>query len=318
MSKKFNNKTLLIVFIALAGILLLSELFHKTEKNLKTDIVAFNIDEVNKIEIKTKSTDKPITVLKNGENDWQVSNGEKTFKASSEIVKSYIKELLNIKSQRLAAKSKNKWDEFQLTDSAAIHLKVYNSKNKALLHILVGKLSYKQASNPYGRKNVQGISYVRLANEKEIYAVDGFLPMSLNRGFDDWRDKTLSKFNKDDIKKVNFTYPDSSYTIELKDSVWYIKDRIVDTKKVESFLSGLQNKNGYQFKNDFQAISNPIYELKIEGNNLTQIDVKCYKSEDGKYIIHSDQNEEAFFESDENGLVEQLFKSAQYFIEIND
>lgn len=314
MSKRFNNKILIIILVILGGILVLTEFLKKTEKNLKTEIVAFNADEVNKIEVKSKDADNSIIVLRKGANNWQVTDGERTYQAESETIDSYFEELLKIKSQRLAAKSKNKWSEFQLTDSAATQIKLFNEKNKSLLNILIGKFSYKQIQDPYGRNNIQGISYVRLADEEEIYAVDGFLPMSLNKNLDDWRNKTLIKLNKGDIKKVSFVYPDSSYTLELKDSVWYAGNLKIDSKKAESFLSGLQNKKGFNFNNDFQAVSNPIYQLKIEGDNLMDININCYEIEEGKYIIHSNQNKEAFFDSDENGLVNQIFKPLDNFI----
>lgn len=315
MSKKFNNKTLIIVLVVLGGLLALTELFHKTEKNIKTDIAKFKIDEVSKIEVTPKGKDqKMATVVKKGDNEWSVSNGDKNYKAGSDIVKEYLEELQKIKSQRLAAKSKDKWSEYQVTDSTATRVKILNEKNKVLLDILIGKLSYKQAQNPYGRNNVQGISYVRLANEKEVYAVDGFLPMSLNRNIDGWRDKTLSKLNKTDIKSIDFVYPDSSYTLTYSDSVWTSGNMPIDTKKVERYLSSLQNKKGYKFNNDFKPTSEPIYQLKMDGDNLTSVEIKCYKTEDGKFAIQSSQNTEAFFDSDENGLVKQLFKPLKDFL----
>ena len=313
MSKKFNNKTLFIVLIALAAILVCTELFRKTDKNLKTDIASFKSEEISEITIKTKSSEEPIKITKKGDNDWQVAEGDKIYKAGTDIVESYLSELQKIKSQRLAARSKDKWAEYQLTDTSATRIKLYNSKNKMLLDLLIGKFTYKQVQNPYGRNNVQGTSYVRLANEKEIYAVDGFLSMSLNRNFDDWRNRTLTKLKKDDVKKISFTYPDSSFTLELKDTVWYAGNKMVDTKKVESYLASLQNKKGYKFNNDFQAVSNPMYQVKIEGDNLTDIEVKAYQTQDNKLAIQSSQNTEAFFESDKAGLFKQIFKSINDF-----
>lgn len=316
MSKKLNNRTLLIIFIVLAGVLVLTEIFHKTEKNLKTELVAFNTNEVNEIQIYAKGkANKPIKISRVSNTEWNVSNGKEIYKAGADIVKSYFDELRKIKSQRLAANSKDKWDDFQVTDSTASRIKLFNAKNKPLLDILIGKFSYKQAANPYGRNNVRGISYVRLANEKEVYAVDGFLPMSLNRSFDDWRIKTLCKFNAKDIKSIDFSYPDSSFKLNLKDSLWFVGDLSANIKKVNDYLSGLQNKNGHKFNNNFKPTSNPIYQVKIEGDNLSNIEIKCYATpEKGKFIIHSNQNTEAYFESNETGLMKQIFKSLKDFM----
>ena len=313
MSKKFNNKVLLIVFVALGAVLVLTEFFHKKDKNLKTDLADFNIEEVAKIKLHPQNQEKDIIITKKGDNKWYVTEGEKTYASDQEIVTNYLEELQKLKSQRLAAKSKEKWDKFNVTDSAATNIKLLDAKGKSLLDLLIGKLSYKQAQNSYGRNNVQGISYVRLANEKEVYAVDGFLPMSLNRSFDDWRNKTLTKLNKEDIKQISFVYPDSSFTIEYKDSIWSTNKAQIDDKKVESFLSSLQNKKGYKFNNDFKNESSPVYQLKLTGDNMSDIEINCYVIADNKFVIHSNQNTEANFESDDKGLVKQLFKSINYF-----
>jgi membrane-associated HD superfamily phosphohydrolase len=313
MSKKLNNKILIIILILLGIILVFTELFHKTEKNLKTNIADFDIENVAKIKIKSK-TEESITLTKKDSENWRVSKSDKEYKANLNIVNNYLNELSKIKSQRLAAKSKDKWDEYEVTDSSALKIKLFDSKNKSLLDILIGKFSYKQITDQYGRNNAQGISYIRLADEKEIYAVDGFLPMSLDKKLDDWRNKLLCKLNKDDIKSINFTYPDSSFSLNFRDSLWYAGDMQVDAKKVENYLTKLQNKNGGKLNNNFKPVSNPIYQLKIEGDNLTNISINCYKTEDDKLVIQSSLNSEALFESDKDGLVNQIFKSLQNFI----
>lgn len=318
MSKKFNNKILLLVFIILGAVLVLTEFFHKTDKNLKTDLADFNIEEVSKIKLYPQNQDKEITVSKKGDHKWNVTNGEKTYQSDVQIVTNYLKELQKLKAQRLAAKSKDKWSKFNVTDSAATRIKLLDANDESLLNIFIGKLSYKQAQNPYGRNNVQGISYVRLAHEKEVYAVDGFLPMSLNKKFNDWRNKTLTKIKKDDIKQIYFIYPDSSYSIEYKDSIWTIDNTRINDKKVESFLTSLQNKNGYTFNDGFKNESKPVYQLKLTGDNIENIEISCYAIDGDQFVIHSNQNTEAYFESGKEGLVNQLFKPVHYFTKKDD
>jgi len=55
--------------------------------------------------------------------------------------------------------------------------------------------------------------------------------------------------------------------------------------------------------------------MVIEGNNLLNITVKCFKGEaDGEYILNSSLNPEVYFTSRRDGIFEQVFKPLSYFI----
>jgi len=55
--------------------------------------------------------------------------------------------------------------------------------------------------------------------------------------------------------------------------------------------------------------SSPEYLMVIEGNNLLNITVKCFKSEAGdQYFLNSSLNPEVYFTSRRDGIFEQVFK----------
>ena len=318
MSKQFNNKTLLYVSGALIVILIFTLLIRipREKATIKDRLVAFDSIEVSKIIIYPKlSKNSPIEFNKNY-GKWTVMQGQITSSTQKDAVQNMMNEVLSIKPQSLASKDKSKWKEFELTDSLSTRVRFLNKKNKTLADLLVGKFSYKEATNPYGGNGVQGTSYVRLSDQSEVYGVDGFVSFFFSGTFNDWRDKSFINSNKNDITTVSFSYPsDSSYSLSRKGSRWYAGTEPADSAIVAGFLNTLSSLSGQDFKDNFKPSVNPQYQILVTGNNMLNFSVKCYKEENSyEYILNSSQNPDLFYTSKANGIYEQLFKPRSYFI----
>ncbi len=321
MSKRFNNIRLLYILAGLAVLLILTIVVKvpKDRATLKYMLVDFDSTDVSKILLYPKGGDGNVIEFSRKNDKWEVKQGNIAAATQKGTVSSVLTEVLKLKPVRLAATNKSKWKEFELTDSLATRVKFQDKKGKNLADVMIGKISFKQASNPYGGyggNNIQGTSYVRLAGEKEVFAVDGFLSFTFNRKFDEWRDKSFIKFNKNDATKISFTFPaDSSFTIIKNDSVWYAGNILADSLNTINYLNSICMLNGQNFKDGFKPISNPIYQIQIEGNNLLNFYIKCYKGEGvDEYILNSGLYPEIYYTSNRKGLFDQLFKPLSYFI----
>jgi hypothetical protein len=232
-------------------------------------------------------------------------------------VRNIFIEALSIKPQSLAAVDKSMWEEFELTDSLATRLRFIDSKGREMADLMIGKFTYRQVANPYsyGGNDIEGTSFVRLYDDKKIYSVEGFLAFSFGGGFNDWRDKSFLRCNKDDIMKISFLYPaDSSFSMTKKDSIWFCGNIQADSLKTSNYLSSLGFINGQDFKDGFKPLSTPEYTLNIEGNNLLNISVKCFVDEENDlFVFNSSQNPDIYFTSDKNGLFGKLLKPSGYF-----
>jgi hypothetical protein len=227
-------------------------------------------------------------------------------------------EVLAIKPQSLAAIDKSKWQEFQLADSLATRVKFQNKKGKVVVDLMVGGFTFKQVNNPsagYGGNNIEGTSFARLFGEEKVYAVEGFLAFSFSGKFNDWRDKTFLKCNKEDLTKITFTLPsDSSFILTKKDSLWFEGNQPTDSLNISNYLNSIGYIDGQDIRDEFKPTSPPVYQLIIEGNNLLKIIVKCFKGDgEDKYILNSSLNQDVYFTSSKNGIFDQLFKSQSYF-----
>jgi hypothetical protein len=321
MSSRFNNKYLFYLLAGLVVIMLITVLIKIPRENatLRSRIAEFDTSAVNKIIIYPKTLKTGSFEFERSKNKWLVKQGDIVSATQEGAVQNIFGEVLNLKPQSLAAVKKSQWKEFELTDSLATRIKFLDRKGKTLADLMVGKMSYRQQDNPYagyGGNNVQVTSYVRLYNERNVYAVEGFISFTFNTKFDDWRDKTFIRSDKKDITKITFTYPaDSSYTISKNGNVWQIAGQTADSARVAGYINSLGLLYGQNIKDNYQPVMSPVYQMLVEGNNLLNISVKCYKNEDNdEFIVNSSLNPDVYFSSKRKDIPDRLFKPEGYFL----
>ncbi len=321
MSKKMNNRSLIIILIVLVVILVLTRLIRipHQQSTLKTDLVSLDTSAVSTIMITTgNQTGKSIEFNKNGDT-WTVSQGDVTAKEEKGAAEGILATLATVKPQRLVATSPAKWKDFELSDSAATAITFRNSSGKNLGGILVGKFTYQQPSGAYGQyggRSFSGSSYVRIPGDKKVYAVDGFMSMMLRRSFDAWRDKTFIRTDRNDITGVTFDYPaDSSFVLAYQDSAWYAGGNPADSLIASGYLNQISSSQGSSIRDHYTPSGKPLYVMTIEGKNMNPMKVECYQGENPKeYILHSGQNPGIYFVSGKSGLFDRLFKPESYFL----
>lgn len=319
MSNRFNNRNLFLILGGLSVILLITVLVKipSRKSTLKERLLEIDTSAVARIEITPRASEgKSFEFIKQG-NRWIVKQGEIISEPREGAVRNIFNEALAIKPQSLAAMDKSMWKEYELTDSLATRIKFIDKKSRKMADLMIGKFVYKQVVNPYsyGGKDIEGTSFVRLYNDKEIYAVNGFLTFSFGGGFDDWRDKSFIRCNKNDILKISFTYPsDSSFTLIKKDSVWVAGSHQADSLKTQNYLNSIGFVNGEEFMDGYNPVSLPAYMMNIEGNNMLNISVKCYPDQEkDQYVFNSSQNPGIYFAGTKSGLFDKLFKPSGYF-----
>lgn len=321
MNKRFDNKILVYLVVGLIAILAITVLFKvpKTNATLKSTIIEFDTSEVSKIIIYPRTGNGSLIEFNRNNGKWKVQQGTISSAPREGSVQNIFREVLKLKPQNLAAIDKAKWKDFELTDSLATRIQFLTNNGENIGDLMVGKFNYKQVNNPYGgsgANNIQGTSYVRLYNDKEVFGVEGFISFFFNGNFDDWRDKSFIRSNQSDITNISFAYPvDSSYKLIKKEKIWYAGNFIADSLSMTDFLNTLRYLDGQDCRDDFKPVLNPSYQLIVEGNNLTNFTVKCYKQDNSDdYILNSSLNPDVYFTSKRDGIFEKLFKPQNYFL----
>mgnify|MGYP000457006752 CR=1 FL=1 len=319
MSKRFDSKKLFYIFAALLIILFITFLtkIPREKSTLKKAIVSFDTSAVERIRIKPRFQDGGEFGFFRENGEWKIKQGNIVSRPREGAVANILNDLITIKPSALVAVSEEKWKDYYVDDSLGIRIIAENRKGKKLADVVIGRFSYKPVNNPYGGYgggSVDGTSYIRQYDDKAVYSVNGFLTFSFSGGFDDWRDKTLIHAASNEITKISFTFPaDSSYVLEKKDKTWYIGETPADSAKTSDYLGDLIYANGEKFADGFKPDLQPLYKIVIEGNNLLSITVKCWKENDGSFILNSSLNPDSYFESKADGVISHILKPASHF-----
>jgi hypothetical protein len=318
MSKKFNNKILVYILMIVAGMYVLVKLYQYkfTDNTLVVNIVNIDTSKVTKLLLYPVSEGRnEIKFFKDGK-DWKVNKGKITTEPEANTVQSLLAMLVETKTQRLASREKSKWGEYNLTDTTATRVKVYEG-SKLSLDLLIGKFSYQQSDNPYAKMyggGGTGTTYVRLADADEVYAIDGFLSFSLNRQFNTFRNQILARFDRPGVNKITFRYPgDSSFMVTLADKQWMIGSQKADSAKVAGYLNSLAYKNASSFDDNFAPSLNPQCQVTIEGKDINTVTIDAYIRDKNDYILNSNQNSKSWFSSSYKGLYSEVFKNKKDF-----
>jgi hypothetical protein len=317
MFKKFNLKTYGIIFIVLLVIVVITLVYKSYKGDRSYELkIKFKPEKVTDIIITTKANINDEITFKLKNKEWFVEKGNLSFSADSAKVNNILRELKNMKAQRVAAIDNSKWKEYEVTDSTGVRVIVKN-KNKKIADVFIGKFSYQNPTNYYQYQGTM-TTFVRKADEDIIYAVDGFLRMSFNSDLNSYRNTKIVPAGKNDWAKLTFSYPaDSSFVLRKEENKWMIDGIIADSAKVAGYLNSLKRLTSYYFIDDTMNISkNSLFKLTIEDEDLPEPIVITASTADTThmYAIVSSVNKGNVFSGKMNDLFKKIFTSKKQLL----
>ncbi|MDQ2657594.1 MAG: DUF4340 domain-containing protein, partial [Bacteroidota bacterium] len=196
--KRFNNKILLIVLLVLAGAFVLTRVFRAParESNLDSDGLAVDTVGIDRILLFPAAGKRAEVKLIRDAAGWRVSREDITVPANTDRVRTLMTNLTALKPERIVTRKEEKWDEYQVGDTTGTKVAAFVG-NEEVVRLIVGKQAV-------------GVTYVRRSDEDEVYEVSGSVGSAFNMKFDDWRNPYLLRLPKDDITRIEFTYPADS------------------------------------------------------------------------------------------------------------
>jgi len=310
MSNKKTNSTLLIVLVVLLVAVVANQVIKskKGERTFKAELVSFSADDVEGISIFTKGNNyEEMKMAKNGE-EWLLSFRDKQYTADKDMAANLANDLSSLRADRLVANKKDKWADFDVTDTSGVRVVVHGAKDE-LCDLRIGRFSYNQGSG-------KASTFIRLDNEREVYSVEGYLSMAFNRDIDGFRNKSLFRGNQNDITQVTFQYPgDSAFVISKLELKWIIGDEPADSAKTWQYLSGVSYLVGSQFNDEFDPneAGYQSFSVILEGSNMSSVTLTGYKNEEGSSIITSSLNPGSYFDASTGDLFGRVFKGKGNF-----
>lgn len=299
---KKTNTILLIVLLLLLSAFVLTRMFRTPGLESSLDMRSFSVDTaaISSINFRLPEGEHLEYQLRRKGNSWTVALGETTSKARQFEIFTLLQSLNNVKPERVVTRKKDKWDDYEVSDSTGVQLTLLGKDDEKLAEWLVGRAS-------------QGLTYIRRSDDEVVYAVDGNIRSKVAKDFNHWRDRTFLKVNKEEISRLTFIYPaDSGFVMEKGAHTWMIDGQEADSATVESYLRKIQTKDLTQFENGFVSTSEPDVTLIFEGSARPRVEVKGWKNSHDEWILTSSLQEGVYFH--DTTFVKDLFLGKEWFL----
>jgi len=309
MFKKFSSGLLILILIVLLAAYVVVRFSGSKERTFRDKVLSFDQASVSQILIRNPGKDVVDLQLLSGK--WMVAMEGTEYAADTNMVRGILKQLSDLPTKRYAGKGKDTWKKYEVTDSAGT-LVTLKSSGKKQAEIYIGKFAYnmpKEQQQTYRQQKGDMTTFVRMADEEDVYAVDGFLKMSFNRDAGAFRNKVLVSVNSKDITRIITDYGGVKSIQEVVEGKW-LKDGLpADSAQMARYHATLSRLSGSKFINDAILPVSPACTMTIEGNNFSAIQLNAYAVADTNinYIITSSANPGAFFNGKEGGLFNKIW-----------
>lgn len=296
-----NNKKLLYILIALGLIFLLTQLFNqKKERSFKSEMIALDTSVITRIILNPSAESHKEIILDKSGSQWTAQQDNLKVPVAEGSVEGILRELVSIKVKAIATQSKDRWSEYEIDDSTGSRVQVFSGGKKSA-DFYSGKFGFNPQANNM-------ISYLRLAGEPQVYAIDGFQSMTFNTSFSNFRNKILVQVRENDISRIKMNVGGNSQILSKTGQNWELDGNLIlDSTLVTTYLQGIQNLNGTEIVDGFtpHTPANPELELTTDSKTFM---IKVFPSGDSvkPFIFNSSFNPEVYFKEDSAGVYQSL------------
>jgi len=316
MFKKISSGVLIVVLAVLMIAYLVVRYSGSNDRTSKDKVLSFEASEVTQILIDDpKSLQEPVDLRKSGDK-WMISLEGREYTADTNVIKNMLKQLSNMPTKRYAGKGSDAWIKYEVTDTTGTRVTLKGS-GKTVAEVLIGKFSYNVPKEQQQQAMQQGrqprgemTSFVRLPNEKEVYAVEGYLKMTFSSKTESYRFRSLTGINAADITRITLTEPGNKKVFENPGGKWLMNGNPVDSATTARYRSTLARMNGTKFYNQDPGQALYSHSLLLEGNNFTPVELRAYPVADTNvnYVITSTANPGSYFNGKEGGLFKKIWQ----------
>ena len=299
MARKKSNFVLVIVFAVLLMVVFADvTLFSgKSERTIDKSVFKVDTSLVDKVTMRTKADNfKEVTLYKN-DSGWHVKNDKFDLPAEEAPVVQIFEQLANMKVLRLAATNREKWNDYMVEDSGSTQLELW-SRDKTLMKLVIGKFSFQE--------NQKALTYIRLADQEETYAVDGFLAVLFSQGVNGYRRGRFTPETSDDWTAVNVEMPgDSGFVLNRTGDTWSA-DSELDSTTIHAYINRITNLKTMSFAAGFKPGRKADYRIEIMRTDKPNVIVSAFQVATDDYVLQSSLNPENYL-ADDGGQFDKLF-----------
>lgn len=275
---------LLTVLLVLVGVAYWDDFQTKKDEEqakLEKSLVAFDPEEIEKIEFKAIADDKSeaedLEIVRSPEG-WQLNRPVKG-KADVDVVENFLTTIREYEFDRVVSSDEGSWSNFGLKPAKRV-IKLYGSDID--IEVYVGDKS------PVG----YGV-FSRLGDKPDVYVGSQYLLVATSKKLFDFRDKSLLNIVSGDLKR--FKYTKGNQAIEFKrdqDRLDLVQPMVAkaDQIELEDFFSSLSNLKVISFIDQpegriIELLSPDKAQIKMEWDNGSETPSSLAISKDGDEVL---------------------------------
>jgi hypothetical protein len=151
------------------------------------------------------------------------------YEAAPEAGESLKRALGQARVGQLVSRNPENHERLGVTGAKGRRLTVY-SGDEARVSLIIGE-----------RARRLDRAYVRRPGDDEVYMLEGTLVNLASRGVNEWRDREILAASREQIERIELTYPDESFALARDSAGWRIEPSGVEAKSgvVSSLVSQL-------------------------------------------------------------------------------
>jgi len=220
-----SGNKILISTVVLAALLALTVFsFNKRDQeDARAPDVAVKLPKVKKDdvdEVELSTGDKPKITLKKAESGWVLTEPLKAD-ADKNAVDALLSKLDEMEVLGVAATKPDNYEKLEVTAAKGVHV-IAKKDGKPLTDLIIG--TYRS-----------GNTMVRESNAVNVATVKGSIKYAFDKDVNDWRDKTITQYQGDQIKTITFSNAKGTFHFVKDDKVW---KQAPGDKVIPNFESG--------------------------------------------------------------------------------
>jgi hypothetical protein len=285
-----NNKILLIILVILVAIYA----FTKFNSNEEREFNFFAVDSVDVAKIEMSQNGEKI-VLAKSDDVWKLVEPLESKIEKRNLENIFSRALVVTTSEIPVSEKESAREIYNLTDSLATVVKIYDKSGKLLSDVLLGKS--KQWNNTPARKN----------GDNKIYRLNSNISRIFNTDKDYWRDKEVLYVFPEQIQELQLLADDLDYKVTATDSLWKVeyRNQVINVDENNDFLSSVfknlkKVKVAKFYYDDYSKVAdkfeNPEFKIIIKKRSGDVITLTFVESDQSQYrLMKINDNEDQLY-----------------------
>lgn len=312
-----NYKVLLVIVAILAAVIVIISLTGNEDRTFRSKVLIIDPDAITGLHVYDPQSKEDIKLVRNSENSWTLHKGDQEYVGDEDAVRNVLHMLNDMQTESVVTRQEEKWEEYQVNESTGINVKLFQD-DELVDELYIGKFTYKvdedtKKNAMMGRQqNTKMTSYVRPAEEDNVYALNGILRMNFTNGSSIYRKKNIMDQDYESLGKLTYSYPGKELILEKKGTKWFLNEQPADSAATVKYLRSLARLRNSSFI-DTANIGGmqPSHKLEVEGTGFTPVIVEAYPSQDSTigYYITSSINPGTVWNGNTGNLFDKIFKT---------